>query len=150
MAQINILKTNRADALTAGLDKVGIFVDENGITCTIDDNGVITEIGADKSGIKRYKALISQKGKDNPTAEVLENNGNLKVNFVRNEAGNYSLLFNVENYFYTQFYFKKDTPWGIVEIITFYMINEIMIIKTGGDPMLPDGIFNIPILIEYI
>ena len=37
MAQINLIKTNRLDAATTVTDKVGVFIDENGILCGIDE-----------------------------------------------------------------------------------------------------------------
>ena len=44
MAQLNYKKTNRLDAKATITDKVGLFVDENGVLCSINENGDIEEI----------------------------------------------------------------------------------------------------------
>ena len=44
MAQLNITKTNRLDAVTTVTDKVGVFIDENGILCGIDENDNVVPV----------------------------------------------------------------------------------------------------------
>ena len=73
MAQINLIKTNRTNAVTTVTDKVGVFIDENGILCGIDEGGDILELGNITNGVKRYKALLTQTGISAPTATILEN-----------------------------------------------------------------------------
>jgi len=137
MAQINLIKTNRLDAVTTVTDKVGVFVDESGILCGIDESGTVSELGGGVTfasnaevlarteaakaispatidgGVKRYKALISQAitPKNSVFSSITQG---LNYRIESNTTGDFINIGASNNNVGTQFIATGDTPtsWG--------------------------------------
>ena len=178
MAQINLIKTNRLDAVTTVTNKVGVFIDENGILCGIDENGDVTELGgvtfasdaevlarteAAKAispatidgGVKRYKALITQEGLNVPTAIILENTLGEVPTFSINGLGEYDI--NANNLFISNKTFGfvaigldggDDSYPGYCKLTVINTNTIRLICVNAGQHKTSSVLLNTPILIE--